>query len=173
MPAGLLTLHVRYWCAPGKREESDARCLNLSTLTDCFAGKQTPSFNQGAAAAAPAERCFSLVGKTAALHIEEESKESVANWMTALQFILTTSGQKVVVDGDEKAAAAVGLSTGAEVKQGQAAGGPRRMSIMVRVGLTAILTSVAAPHCGYNSARGGSHGCCANADNRSSYHAIR
>jgi len=95
-----------YWCERGARKEEPAKCLLMHELTDIYVGKQQPIFKHPVAKDIEDQKCFSVIAKRNVLHVQAESVQVMKDWMVGINYVLTSTGRKVVLEnetGEKKA----------------------------------------------------------------------
>jgi hypothetical protein len=85
-----------YWCAGKKKTQIEGQSLSCADLTDIWIGKQTAELQQDKDL--PRRNCFSVVSKTASLHLYAKDKLCVNRWLKGIETLLTSSGRDVQVD---------------------------------------------------------------------------
>jgi hypothetical protein len=95
-----------YWCERGARREDPSKCLLMHELTDIYVGKQQPIFKHPIAKDIEDQKCFSVIAKKNVLHVQAESVQVMKDWMVGINYVLTSTGRKVVLEnetGEKKA----------------------------------------------------------------------
>jgi len=95
-----------YWCERGAKKEDPNRCLLMHELTDIYVGKQQPIFKHPIAKDIEDQKCFSVIAKKNVLHVQAESVQVMKDWMVGINYVLTSTGRKVVLEnetGEKKA----------------------------------------------------------------------
>lgn len=88
-----------YWCSPSVREERQDQKLPLHTLTDLFVDHEI--FSKADLSDADRFKCFSLVARRVALHLQGSSKAQINQWLSGIRHVLTECGQNVSVQARE------------------------------------------------------------------------
>jgi len=120
-----------FWCPLGKRDEMSDHCLPLKSLTDIYLGKQTDIFRSAMAKEAPEEHCVSMIGKEKTLNLEAQSVDQLKTWVAGIQYALTHSGQRVVLEEKDAVTGAVTPSNGSAPLSAPPANA-RRISVMAK-----------------------------------------
>jgi hypothetical protein len=84
------------WCKPGQRIETPTCTLPLDTITDIYTGKQTKTLQSEVARDAISDQCFSIVSKSKHLDLEAESPETLASWLSAMNWVVKSAGKEVI-----------------------------------------------------------------------------
>jgi len=113
-----------YWCQVHERARRPGQSFALSTLTDVYIGKQTPSFSaNSAAASAPEDHCFSICSETSTLDLEAGDANSVAIWLFGINYVLANEGKMVVSSQPDETSPEGASQTPAETKSVEPASG--------------------------------------------------